>query len=131
MSSKMKQRQSRRLKIFQACLLLVVLSGCSVKRYEGPELPDNQLATISLKAPIASLIPIFWILPFNAFLGFSEDWVETRDADITVNAESLNRFKKIKILPQIQKVLNSWVVVDSITRVGNESCSTRWTLLSS
>jgi len=129
MSTEIKQRQVRRFKIFQAYLLLVVLSGCSVKHYEGPELPDNQLATISLKAPIASLIPIFWIFPFNMFLSFSDDWVETKRSGITLdgialNKDGLTRFKKIKILPKIQRVMNLWEVRDSEHYVGSERCST-------
>lgn len=102
----------------------LAMSGCVVKGHNGSELPDNQAATVVLKAPIASLIPLFWIFPFNTLTWLAEDWYETTWADsITVNQKSLNRFKSVLVKP-------GKIVVDSLDteilnkeQIGSESCS--------
>ena len=67
-------------------LTALVLSGCAVKGYNGAALPDNQTATVTLKAPVVSLIPLFWVFPFNTLTWLAEDWYEMTSVDsIKVN----------------------------------------------
>jgi len=66
-------------------LLLMTLSACSIKNYNGPEMPEDQVATIELKRPAMSIVPLFWIFPLNLLTWYAEDWEETSWTDqITV-----------------------------------------------
>jgi len=92
-------------------LLLLTLTACSIKNYSGPEMPEDQVATIALKRPVMSLVPLFWIFPLNMLTWFAEDWLETSwGGRITVKGwqiqESkpirLNRFVSISASPGLQ-----------------------------
>lgn len=123
---------------------VVHLSGCApYKGYLGPELPNHRVATVSLKAPTASLIPLFWIPPLNMFTWTADDWYETsRDAAIHINSINidpgqttwdgqfrnrlqLTRFNAVKVLPG-EYLLSSVSRDNVIDRrdTGDESCST-------
>ena len=134
-----------RFKLYRSALLVCALHlpACATKGYSGPDLPDEQLATVSLKAPVASLIPLFWIFPLNMLTWFSEDWYETSwNSDViavsglthekgdafeflkgnTPNKIVLNRFKTVYLRPgQYQIGTENEVVINS-TKIGSESC---------
>jgi hypothetical protein len=105
-------------------LTVLALSGCAVKGYEGVELLDNQMATVTLKAPVASLIPLFWIFPFNTLTWLAEDWYETTWTDsITVNRKTLNRFKTVLVKPGNIAVDSLETEILDKEQIGSESCS--------
>lgn len=108
---------------YAALVCSICLTACSAKGYRGPELPDNQVATIELKAPALSKVPLFWVFPLNMLLWFSEDWNETSwgpnifvgyieldDPDAgtwDVNASNkvkLDRFSKVYVRPGTRSV---------------------------
>ena len=125
-------------------VLALHLSACGpYKGYLGPELPNHQVATVSLKAPTTSLIPLFWIPPLNMVTWFADDWYETsRDAAIHLhsinldpqqptwdgrfrNRLQLTRFNAVRVLPG-EYLLSSVSKDHEIDRqaMDDESCST-------
>ena len=141
-----------RFKLYRIALLVCALHlhACATKGYSGPDLPDEQLATVALKAPVASLIPLFWIFPLNMLTWFSEDWYETSwnsgviavsglviekgdEFEViriydgprnTLNKIVLNRFKTVHLLPGRYQVGTEKEVVISSVQIRSESCST-------
>ncbi|NOT13596.1 MAG: hypothetical protein HOP23_17520 [Methylococcaceae bacterium] len=118
-----------RFTLFRTTLLICVLHlpACAIKGYSGPDLPNTQLATVSLKAPAASLIPLFWIFPLNLLTWFSEDWYETswHSGYVKINGKIvLNRFKRVNLVPGPHQVATEKPVVMHREEIGIESCST-------
>jgi hypothetical protein len=125
-------------------ILALQLSACGTyKGYLGPELPNHQVAIVSLKAPTAPLLPIFWIPPLNMLPWFADDWYETsREAAIHINSINidprqpdwdggfrdhlqLTRFNAVKVMPG--EYLLSSIDKNNVTDrqpTGDESCST-------
>ncbi len=61
---------------------------------------EDQLATVRLKAPTISLIPLFWIFPLNMLAWLDDDWYETTMMDhVQVNDITLYRFKTVLVKP--------------------------------
>lgn len=108
---------------YAALVCSICLTACSAKGYRGPELPDNQVASIELKAPALSKVPLFWVFPLNMLLWFSEHWNETSwgpnifvgrieldDPDTgtwdvnALNKVKLDRFSKVYVLPGLRSV---------------------------
>jgi hypothetical protein len=123
--------------------LALPLTACvTYKGYLGPQLPNHQVATVSVKAPDASRIPIFWIFPMNMLTWFAEDWYETsQNAGIDIEGLSLDRghpvrdgrqgnrlrltrFNSVKVMPgeYLLSSVSSNHVIDQQS-VGDESCS--------
>lgn len=73
---------------------MFMMCGCVVKGYQGLELPEEQLATVRLKAPATAFIPILNLMSED----IDNDWYQTKFMDsIRVNGIELNRFHKILI----------------------------------
>jgi len=115
-------------------LLLITacaFSGCTVKGYSGAELPKDEVATVGLKAPVVSYIPLFWIIPFNTLSWLADDWRETTGMEtIEVNNIELNRFKKVAVQPGLiwghaaqTHTLDKTQVGDSVCTSGSCSCT--------
>ncbi len=86
------------------CLLgftLALVTGCASLLHKKPNSPSTQSATVTLKAPTISKIPLFWIFPLNMLTWFSEDWYETSQhyVDIKVNDVTLTRFNQAVFNP--------------------------------
>jgi len=122
--------------INQGCLfllLLLMLSACSVKNYNGPEMPEDQVATIELKRPVMSLVPLFWVFPLNMLTWYAEDWRETswtdkiileaQEGDESAKKISLDRFVTVSARPGLQSAesFNHEQVGEETT--GSESCT--------
>ncbi|WFP50284.1 hypothetical protein PL263_19605 [Methylomonas sp. EFPC3] len=133
---------------YAALVCSICLTACSAKGYRGPELPDNQVATIELKAPALSKVPLFWVFPLNMLLWFSEHWNETSwgpnifvgrieldDPDTgtwDVNASNkvkLDRFSKVYVLPGLRSVrtmetaiVEKKVAGDTTSQTGSCEC---------
>lgn len=115
---------------------IVFLPACTIKGYRGPELTDNQVATIALKAPAISRVPLFWIFPLNMLTWFSEDWFATSwGPNISVENISrdnswwkpttalLDRFTSIKVLPGEQSLKTTQSAILHKEQNGNTSYS--------
>lgn len=111
-------------------LSLICAVGCTtVNSYSGPDLPDDKVATISMKAPPTAYVPIFWMFPLNMLNWLADDWFETSwtSATITVNNIQLDRFTSVKVLPGTGTVkLNQSFFIDQRsdgpTRCSPDSC---------
>jgi hypothetical protein len=98
------------------------LSGCVTQGYSGMERPPEQVATISLPAPLISLLPPFWIFPLNMVARLSDDWSETVDYDIKVDELVLNRFNSVTLLPG-QRNATAERKYSTSKLISSESCS--------
>ena len=77
-------------------ILIFTLPGCAIKGYVGVDLPDEQLATVQLKAPTIASIPILNLLAEK----IDNDWYQTSSMDeIQANKIELTRFNKILLKP--------------------------------
>jgi hypothetical protein len=108
-------------------LLLITacaFSGCTVKGYNGAELPEDAVATVGLKAPTISFIPLFWVFPFNTLAWLADDWHETAWMDtIEVNNIQLNRFKTVLAQPGLIWVHAKETHILNKTQVGSSECT--------
>ncbi len=100
------------------------LCACVTKGYSGAELPEDKLATVSLKTPTVALVPLFWIFPFNTLAWLADDWYETTWSDsIEVNHSELSRFKTLAVKPGEIKANSKIRNVLSTDQIGSESCN--------
>jgi hypothetical protein len=104
----------------------LMMCGCVVKGYQGPELSEDQLATVRLKAPSTAFIPIFNLMSED----INNDWYQTKFMDsIRVNGIELNRFNKILIksgntnfYAHKKRILNETAIAGT-DRVSKGDCS--------
>lgn len=114
------------LKVIRNGLLVMVCltsSACVTKAYQGTELPDEQLATVSLKTPTAALIPIFWLPFLNMLTWLDSDWHETTWGSFKVNNIEINRFTTLAITPGKFRVTADTTKIISQEQIGVESCN--------
>ncbi len=131
-------------------LSILFLPACTAKGYRGPVRSDNQVATIELKAPTLSKLPLFWIFPLNMVpWWFTEDWRETSwgpdifvgnieldDPDvgnwkvIASDKVKLDRYKTVTVLPGTRSVRTMQTAVinkekngDTTYEYGSCSCT--------
>ncbi|MBK8815601.1 MAG: hypothetical protein IPN42_08895 [Methylococcaceae bacterium] len=72
-------------------LLTLCITGCSIKAYDGLKLPDDQVATVTLKTPAAAYVPLLWVFPLNMLTWFADDWRETAwTDDITIDTNNVD-----------------------------------------
>jgi hypothetical protein len=106
--------------------IIVFLSGCGISPIKGyPEqlnVQEEKLATVTLKSPVISRFPLFWLFPFNMLAWVYDDWFETAWGDgIDIKTQfkelhtiRLTRFKAVKVLPGLlEAVSSSLQVIDS------------------
>lgn len=114
------------LKVIRNGLLLMyclTLAACVTKAYQGAELPDEQLATVSLKTPTAALIPIFWLPFLNMLTWLDSDWNETTWGAFKVNNIGVNRFTTLAITPGKFSVTADTTKIIDQEQTGSESCN--------
>lgn len=130
-------------------LFLLFLPGCAIQGYSGSTLPDEQLVSIALKKPTLSLIPLFWVFPFNMLTWFAEDWYETswsggdivvQDVDVddfggslyfklfagtsSLHKVPLSRFATVLVLPGQRSITTTNIFVLHEEQTGSGSLST-------
>jgi len=96
-------------------------------------MPEDQVATIELKRPVMSLVPLFWVFPLNMLTWYADDWRETSWTDkITIKKQpgdesagktSLDRFVTVSARPGLQSAesINNEGIGEEPT--GGESCT--------
>jgi hypothetical protein len=104
---------------FISCM--IVLQACTIKAYPDPELPDNQLSTVSQPLdPALSWLLLFWFFPFNLLL--PEDWKASSNARFTVDDWILDRFETLSLLPGRHTARAKRIMITDKTSVGSGRC---------
>ncbi len=98
------------------------LSACATQTYPGPELSNDQIATVSLSSPSISWLPPFWIFPLNLATRLDEDWKHTVDYKIEVDRQELTRFNSISLLPGPHHA-SAQYTESNTALIGGKSCT--------
>lgn len=86
-------------------LTIVILLNACTARFETNPIPIEKSASLTLKAPVVSKIPLFWIFPINTLTWLAEDWFDTAwfGSPILLNYGTnsrpinLNRFSRVEL----------------------------------